>query len=95
MPLRIQNYIWEQCYSSDDDNFIQTLIQCDAPIGPEDAEALVMMISENEQLMSELRYWMSTMRVAEIIGNGRINTAQRLRDAIEAESSTKSRHQGS
>ena len=84
IPLRIQNYIWGQCYSSDDYDFSQTLIECEAPFNPKEAEALVAAISENEQLMSELRYWMSTMRVAQIIGNGRTRTAQRLRDAVNA-----------
>lgn len=81
IPLRIQNYIWEQCYSSRD--FGQTLLECEAPINTEEAAALVATISENEQLISELRYWMSTMRVAQLIGNERTELAQRLRNTVD------------
>lgn len=83
MPLRVQNHIWEQCYSSD--AYSQKLLECEAPINHEEVAALVATISKNEQLITELRYWMSTMRVAEIIGNQRTRTAQRLRDAVDKE----------
>jgi len=82
IPIRVQNYIWEQCYSSED--YGQTLLECEAPINVEEAAALVAKIGKNEQLMSELRYWMSTMRVAQIIGNERTGTAQRLRNSVDA-----------
>ena len=81
IPLRIQNYIWEQCYSAGD--YDQTLLECDAPIEPEEAAALVATIIENEQLISELRYWMSTMHVAQNIGNERTKLAQRLRNTVD------------
>jgi len=81
MPLPVQNYIWEQCYSND--NYDQKLLECEAPINDGEAAALVATISKNEQLMSELRYWMSTMHVAQSIGNERIKLAQRLRDTVD------------
>jgi len=81
IPLPVQNYIWEQCYSND--NYDQKLLECEAPINDGDAAALVTTISKNEQLMSELRYWMSTMHVAQNIGNERIKLAQRLRDTVD------------
>lgn len=81
IPIRVQIYIWEQCYSSED--YDQTLLECEAPINPEEAAALVATIGKNQQLISELRYWVSTLRVAQIIGNERIKTAQRLRNAVD------------
>jgi len=35
-------------------------------------------------LMRELRYWMSTMRVAETIGRNYMDVATGLRDAVDA-----------
>ena len=81
IPIRVQIYIWEQCYSSED--YDQTLLECEAPINPEETAALLVTIGKNQQLISELRYWVSTMRVAQIIGNERIKTAQRLRNAVD------------
>lgn len=81
IPLRVQNYIWEQCYSSDE--YRQTLLECDAPINPEEAAVLVATISTDEQLMSELRYWMSTMRVAQSLGGERARIAQVLRNTVD------------
>ena len=87
IPLRIQNYIWEHCYSSAEQKL--QLLDCDSQVDPSEAEALVAAISGNAQLMSELRYWMSTMRVARIIGTDRTAFAVQLRDAVNkaAESS--------
>lgn len=81
IPLHIQDYIWTQCYSTGP--YIQKLLECEAPVNPEEAEALVTLISENEPLLSALRYWISTMRVAQMIGNEREKTAQSLRTAVD------------
>lgn len=81
IPLRVQNYIWEQCYSSD--AYAQTLLECDSPISDVEAAGLVTAISENEQLIAELRYWMSTLRVAQIIGRDRKQLAQDLLDTVD------------
>lgn len=43
---------------------------------------IVQRIRGDEQLMSGLRYWMSTMRVALLIGNERLSFAKRLRDIV-------------
>lgn len=81
LPLPVQNYIWEQCYSSD--AYDQKLLECDSPISNEEATALVAKISENEQLIAELRYWMSTLRVAQIIGRARTKLAQEMRNTVD------------
>ena len=81
LPLHVQVYIWAHCYASD--AFSQRLLDCEAPISQEEAAALVAAISNNDQLMSELRYWMSTMHVARIIGSDRAILAQKLRQAVD------------
>lgn len=81
LPLRVQNHIWEHCYTADAHN--QKLLDCESPVNDEEAAALVASISKNEQLISELRYWMSTMRVAQVIGNQRTGFAQELRNTVD------------
>ena len=81
IPLGVQDYIWNNCYSSDGETH-QELLECDTPIEAETAAQIVQRISGDEQLMSELRYWMSTMRVALLIGNERLSFAKRLRDFV-------------
>ena len=83
IPLRIQNHIWEECYRSNGDS--QTLLDCDPAVDPEEAARLVAMISGNSQLMSELRYWMSTMRVARLIGSDRLEFARELRQMVNSQ----------
>ena len=80
IPLNIQNYIWEECYSSDGDS--QSFLECEAPIAMPEAARLVDIISSNAQLISQLRYWMSTMRVALIMGDGRTELAGQLNSIV-------------
>ncbi len=80
IPLHIQDYIWEGCYWSDGDQ--QRLLDCESPIEPDEATKLVEVIIGNEQLIFELRYWMSTMRVARIMGRDRLLLAEQLRNLV-------------
>ncbi len=84
IPIAVQSYIWENCYSSDDLG-VQELLDCSAPISPRRAEEIVNMISGDAELMAELRYWVSTMTVAEIIAHTRIQLANEMLVLIEAE----------
>lgn len=84
IPLNIQNYIWEDCYASDELS-IQKLIDCEAPVDAKESARLIAALSGDEPLMSELRYWMSTMYVALIIGRDRTTFATRLRDSINTQ----------
>jgi hypothetical protein len=79
IPLHIQNY-WEECYWSNGE--LQRLIDCKSPIEPHEATRLVEVISGNEQLIIELRYWMSTMRVARLMGGDRVILAERIREIV-------------
>src|SRR3990167_5678731 len=83
MPVDIQDYIWERCFKSDPYNG-QSMIDCDAPVSEERAMEIVDALAGDAALMSELRYWLSTMRVAAVIARDRIEFAQDLRNAIAA-----------
>jgi len=47
---------------------IQVLHECDARVDLGDAAQLSQRSATDTKLMAELRYWMSTMHVASIIG---------------------------
>ena len=83
IPLHVQNYIWDECYWSDGDT--QELQDCESPIEPGEAERIIKVIGEDEQLMTELRYWMSTMRVARLFGSDRLVLAEQLQDLVQME----------
>ncbi|HNP35579.1 MAG TPA: hypothetical protein PKK10_06985 [Woeseiaceae bacterium] len=82
IPINIQTYIWERCFRSDELG-IQTMLDCDAPDDTDKLADVVRAIGSNESLMAELRYWMSTMQVAMIIGRSQMANARRLRDSIQ------------
>ena len=83
IPLDVQLYIWGNCYHSDASGR-QQFVDCTSPIdGPRAAE-IVDAIRGDAALMSELRYWMSTMHVASLIGRDRTANAVQLRSRVEA-----------
>ncbi len=85
IPLDVQIYIWERCYASDSDS-LQTFLDCAPPIDETRAAAIVDAIRGDAALMGELRYWMSTMRVAALIGRDRVVSATALKARLAAAS---------
>lgn len=83
IPLEIQNYIWNNCYSTSTDS-IQKMLPCKSPVDEQAAADIVRSIRNDKTLMSELRYWMSSMNVAELYGQSRIKRATKLRADIDA-----------
>ena len=83
IPLRLQDHIWRNCYTSDI-KARQTMLDCASPIDETEAARVVDMIRADAALMSELRYWMSTMQVAAQVGNDRLGNAKALREAVDA-----------
>lgn len=84
VPVNIQLYIWENCWTANASTN-QVLLACKSPI--EDAIALkvITSIKENNELISELRYWISTLRVATLIARDRTLEANNLKKTIEVE----------
>ena len=83
IPLDIQRYIWEECYASDQFGK-QKMFDCDSPIDKARAREIVDALVSDAALMAELRYWMSTMHVASLIGRDRTNAAAALRASFES-----------
>lgn len=84
IPMNIQRYIWDSCYSSTWDGG-QQFYQCESPISEAEAAALANSLANNDQLVAELRYWMSTMHIAQIIGENRAVRANDILAVIDSE----------
>ena len=84
IPLNVQQYIWNSCYVSDGTGD-QDMRACPSPISGARATEIADAISSDTALMRELRYWMSSMHVAGIIGQSRLDIATALRVMINEE----------
>jgi len=84
IPLNVQNYIWASCYQSDPEGH-QQLLDCESPIDAGKATEIVDAIRNDAALMSELRYWMSTMNVASRLGRDHTTNAEHLRSLVDAD----------
>lgn len=82
IPVPVQAYIWDSCYSVAARDGNQDLRACAAPIAAEDAAIIVDAIRNDAALMGELRYWLSTLHVADLITRRRIEDATALREAV-------------
>lgn len=87
IPIDIQLYIWTNCYVSNGAE--QDFRDCASPISEARAAALVNAIRGDRALMSELRYWMSTMHVASLIGRDRVALAKQVVASVDAELGTR------
>lgn len=84
IPIEVQLYIWSRCYASNAKGE-QELQDCASPVNEARAAGIVNAIRSDRTLMSELRYWMSTMQVASMIGRDRTIFAREMLASVDAE----------
>lgn len=84
IPLDVQLYIWTHCYASNETGE-QEFRSCASPISEERAAEIVNVIASDKSLMAGLRYWMSTMHVASLIGRDRMTLARQVKASVDAE----------
>jgi hypothetical protein len=84
IPLDVQLFIWTNCYASNE-RAEQEFRSCASPISEQRAAEITNAIANDQLLMSELRYWMSTMHVASLIGRDRMTLAKQVKDSVAAE----------
>ncbi len=84
IPLDLQLYVWANCYATNE-QAKQELRDCASPVSEERAAEIVNAIRGDKSLMSELRYWMSTMHVASLIGRDRVTLAKQVKASVDAE----------
>ncbi len=84
IPIDVQLYIWTSCYASDAQGE-QYLRDCPSPVSEDRAAAIVNSIRSDRGLMSELRYWVSSMHVASLIGRDGMTLARQVLASVDAE----------
>jgi len=84
IPIDVQLYIWTNCYASNARGD-QEMRNCPSPLSEGRAAEIVERIRRDRELMSELRYWMSTMQVATQIGRDRTMLAKQVLASVKAE----------
>lgn len=84
IPIDVQLYIWTRCYASNSRGE-QSLRDCPSPISEAKASEIVNGIQRDPALMSELRYWMSTLQVASMIGRDRTAFAREVLASVSTE----------
>lgn len=62
-PAVVSNQIWSQCHRITAD-FQQVLMDCEAPISEEEAQAVLRTYLAEPELLPELRFWVANQRVA-------------------------------
>ena len=78
-PWPIQEYIWSHCFRQKG-GVSQDLLDCPSPIAESEASELLKVYRSADTLLPNLRVWMSTVRVSEIIIEGMRGDASTLAD---------------
>lgn len=76
-PWDVQQYIWTHCYRQLDGKR-QQLIDCPAPIGEDAAAAILVGYRRADTLLPNLRFWMSSLRVSQLVVDDTRKTADAL-----------------
>lgn len=82
IPSQVTSYIWDAChreFNYDD----QELLDCDAPIGDGEIEAILADIADNPDVLPQLRFWMSTLKTAQEMLDLNISAASELVSGLE------------
>lgn len=85
-PWHVQQYIWSNCWRQNKggDAANQELIDCPAPIGEDEAAAILDMYRHSDTLLQNLRSWMSTLSVSTMVLAATRTDTTHLAAAIEA-----------
>ncbi len=80
IPFDVQEYIWENCYLAGRNT--QKLLPCDAPVTVDDLSDVASSLVSNQQLVQQLRFWLSNETAAVLILNERRSDAEKMREAL-------------
>ena len=84
-PWHVQEYIWDKCFrQSGGGSANQELIDCPSPISDEEAAAVLNSYRHSDTLLQNLRTWMSTLRVSEMVIDGTRKDTVKLAADVEA-----------
>jgi hypothetical protein len=65
-PWHVQQYIWEHCFKQLSSTN-QELIDCPSPISDAEAATVLESYRSSDSLLSNLRFWVSTLTVSRIV----------------------------
>jgi hypothetical protein len=78
-PWSVQEYVWTNCFRQGA-GVSQTLLDCASPISDSEATIILDAYHKADALLPNLRVWMSTLRVSEIVVTGMRRDALALAD---------------
>jgi hypothetical protein len=84
-PSRVSRYIWASCFSSATGVQLETLLDCKSPISEPEAQAVLDSYMALPELLSELRFWITTQESGIIILGGVLGTAVALAEQVQDE----------
>lgn len=82
-PWKLQQYIWSNCYRSED--AYQELLDCDAPVSEAVSLAVIEHYRQSPELTDELRFWMVNLNNGLQLMKGIQSDAQALSEDVERE----------
>jgi hypothetical protein len=65
-PWHVQQYIWTHCFS-ESSYITQQFVDCETPVGEPEAATILDSYRHAPDLLNQLRAWMSTLRISEIV----------------------------
>lgn len=77
IPSAVQDYIWANCYRNHPD-LRQEMIDCAAPISDAQARAILADLHADPQVLRQLRFWATQMRVVVMATTGERDVAAQL-----------------
>ena len=82
-PWHVQEYIWNSCFKQLAGTQ-QEYIDCPSPISEEQAALILADYGKADDLLQNLRFWMSTLKVSVIVIGGVRKDTERLLADVEA-----------
>lgn len=76
-PWSVQQYIWSHCFR-ETSYATQEFVDCPSPISEQEALAILSGFKSAPSLLDNLRAWMSTLRISEIVLDNNRREAQQL-----------------
>jgi len=81
-PWPVQQYIWSHCFR-ETAYATQEFVDCPSPISQQAAATILSSFRLDRSVLDNLRTWMSTLRVSEIVLDNNRRTGQRLAAQVD------------
>jgi hypothetical protein len=81
-PSRVSRYIWTHCFSPSAGAQLETLLDCESPLGDAEAQAVLDSYLALPDLLPDLRFWITTQESGVNILAGIRSSAQALAEQV-------------